>query len=200
MTQKIRYIGFGALLTGILVVAFSLFYVAKANPSFFMVQNNGTTTTATTSVVYMTPGAATTTKYFDSGQGTANSADSAILEIQQTGSSTVSQINIAFEYARYSGTDCIATPSSCDWYATDLSNQATTSATQDITLAQNFSMKFSSTTQGGAVGAGDGRLLRIVNVPTPTRYVRAIITVPTSSGMLNSGVWAEFIGKRQASN
>lgn len=181
------------------VTAFALFSTVKANPSFFVRQNNGTTTTASTTVTYMTAGTATTTKYFDAGVAGAQAVDNAVFLTQLTGSSTGAVLNVAFEYAMpTSGADCIATPTACDWYADALFANTNASSTQKYSInnANAFALTFASTTQGGAAGRGDGRILRAVTVPTPTRYVRAVMTLP--SGSTNGAVWGEFTGKRQA--
>lgn len=178
------------------VSAFALFYTAKANPSFFSRQNNGTTgTTASTSVTYMTPGLATTTYYMDTEN---NSVDSAIFDAQQTGSSTASVSTIAFEYAMpAAGFDCDTTPTACDWYPDAIMwpSYATTTGQQNINTPNSVSLKFASTTQGGIVG-NSVRTNRAIYVPTPTRYVRAVVTIPP--GGTNSAFWGEFVAKRQA--
>lgn len=190
---RISYLVIAAL---VLFAALSSAYIVKANPSFFVRQNNGVGTTATTSVTYMSPGVATTTKYLDAGvAGVGTAVDSAVLLEQMTGSSTAALLNTTFEYAVYSGTDCVANPTACDWFALELSDQATTTPEQNITTNQTYKLNFASSTQGGALGAGDGRVLKAISVRTPTRYVRAILTLPI--GSTNAAVWAEFVGKRQ---
>lgn len=173
--------------------------VANANPSYFQRQNNGITDTATTSVNYMTPGTATSTYYFDAGQGTAGSVDSAVLLTQLTASTTSSTINIAYEYAQGGNGDCIATPTICDWYQNDLLSATSTSL--NLTSQISATWTFASTTQGQAgiiPAANSNRQLKSFVVLTPTRYIRAIVSVPV--GSTNAGVWAEFVAKKQAAN
>lgn len=182
-------------MAAIFVTAFSLFYVAKANPSFFMRQNNGVTTTATTSVSYMSPGAATTTAYIDTGLG-AGSTDTATLAVQFNGSSTASIINVNYEFSQGgNGQDCINVPASCDWYQSNL-EASTTGSVVLVNQPQSISWAFASSSQGGANVLSTNRALKLLKVLTPTRYVRAIVTVPAGAG--NSAVWTEFIAKRQA--
>lgn len=195
MTQTVKYIGLLAL--GLVVFSvFGFYTLAKANPSFFVRQNNGVGTTASTSVAYMTTGTATTTKYLDTGAAGAQGADTAVFTEQLVGSSTATTLNTTFEYAVGNGTDCIATPSSCDWYGNNQGDQATTTPSQSITTTQSSTLNFASTTQGGAPGNGDGRVLKVIVVRVPTRYVRAVLTLPV--GSFNGAVWGEFVAKRQA--
>lgn len=186
-----------ALLLGavIAMTAFLFLSTAKANPSFFIRQNNGVSTTATTSPSYMSPGLATTTYYMDTGAASANSTDSAVFTFFFTGSSTASTVNVAFEYASPAG-DCIGTPTLCEWYTDDLNfpTATTTQSLMSLTTGRIYSLTFASTTVGGLIGTAN-RTTRIVPVPTPTRYVRAVVTIP--AGSLNGAVWGEFVAKRQ---
>lgn len=199
MTYKLRYIGIGLTIAAIFVTAMSLFYVAKASPSYFIRANGGPgcTLTATTSVTYITPGTATSTYYFDTSCGGASNTDSATLLAQFAGSSTASVLNIALEYAQGGGADCTATPTACDWYQANNATLGTSSAAT-ITNQQSYTWTFSSSTQGQVTGTGPntGRTLKSLNVPTPAKYVRAIFSMPT--GSLNGAVWSEFVGKRQS--
>lgn len=193
MTHKLKYTAIGAGIAAALLLA----TVAEANPSYFMRLNSGVTSTATTSVSYMTPGTGTTTKYADLGVNGAGGADGAVFTEEFLGSSTGATLNTSLEYAQGgNGLDCIATPSSCDWFASGLSDLATTTYAQSIGTAQTFTLPFASTTQGAAAGSGDGRILRVLTVRTPMRYVRAVMTLPI--GSTNGAVWGEFVAKRQA--
>lgn len=152
---------------------------AEANPSYFLrcsVTGCPQQALATSTPVYMTAGAATTTIQFDTGRGTAQGSDSAVLLTQFTASSTSSKLQIAFQYSQ----------DGVDWYDSNLNNQATTTATQDISVTQNFLWS----------AAASGRLLKAVVVNVPTKYVRALISVPV--GAANGAVWAEFVAKQQA--
>lgn len=164
------------------IAAFSLFYTVKANPSFFIRANNLVcgNFTATTSIAYLRFGIGTTTPTFDTGCAAAGSADSSVLAIQLTGSSTATTLNINFEYSQ----------DGIDWYG----GPATTTTSATV-LATTYSLAFASTTFAGAVGTGNGIIYRLIAVPTPMRYVRAVETLP--SGSTNGAVWAEFIAKRQ---
>lgn len=199
MTLKVRYISFGLILAAIIATAFGVFYTVRANPSFFIEGN--ATAVATSTLTFITPGLATTTltqQAYVAGNPTGINA--ATLLVQLTGSSTLSVINIAFEYAdATSGTNCQATPASCDWYRDSLIGSETgiiSTSTNTINASQtnSYSLTFASTSVGGAGGA-NSRTTRILNVQTPSQYVRAIITVPI--GALNGAVWAKWLPVKQ---
>lgn len=179
-------------MAAIFVTAFSLFYVAKANPSFF---NRFQTATATTTMAVLVPGISTTTLVADLGNSAAQGADSGVLALQFLGSSTASTLRVAFEYAQ--GTDCVTFPTQCDWYA-DRTLPIASSTGVSLTPSQLYTLDFASSTVGGIAmtPANGGRLTRIFPFATPTRYVRAVISMPVNS--LNGMIWAEFIVKRQA--
>lgn len=188
MTQKIRYIGLGSIVSALFLLALCFSYVARANPSFFTRANGLAcgSLTATTSVSYMTAGTATTTYTFDTGCATAGSADSAVFVAQLTGSSTATILTTSFEYSQ----------DGVDWYSDSLSQGATTTSAQALTPARTYTLAFASTTVGGLGGVGNGRVYRAITVPTPTRYVRAIQSLTPAS--TNGAVWGEFVSKRQA--
>ena len=199
MTLKVRYISLGLVLAAIIAIAFGVFYTVRANPSFFIEGN--ATAVATSTLTFITPGLATTTltqQAYVAGNPTGINA--ATLLVQLTGSSTLSIINIAFEYAdATSGTNCQTTPASCDWYRDSLIGSETgiiSTSTNTINASQtnSYSLTFASTSPGGAGGA-NSRTTRILNVQTPSQYVRAIITVPI--GALNSAVWAKWLPVKQ---
>lgn len=198
MTINIKYAVFGAIVLA-LVLMFSVSFVA-ANPSFFLRQNDGISTTATTTRLgYLTAGTGTTTIYFDSmASGNPYGADSATLLWQFSASSTNSTQDLYVEYAQ-SG-DCITTPSSCDWYsATRLATTSPNNLNQVLLVAR---WQFASTTQGvGAAVATNNRIMREIEIPTPTRYARAMFVIPSSliaTGVASSSaVWAEFVAKKE---
>lgn len=198
MTLKAKYISTGAVLTLMFVTAFALFTVAKANPSFFIIGQ--ATAAATSTVTFMTAGTATTTLYQPAyNNGNSMGINSATLKVQFTGSSTASSLNIAFEYADdSSGTNCVTTPASCDWYKDSLFGSgavvSTTTSAVGIGTTNVYSLPFSSSTLSGAGGISS-RTNRLINVQTPAQYVRAVITMPV--GSLNGAVWAQFIPSKE---
>lgn len=183
-----------ALCLAVFATAFTLFRVAKANPSFFI--GGQATASATTTLTYMTPGTATTTlPQPATNSGNATGINTATLLVQFTGSSTASTINIAFEYANSdSGVDCSVTQSACDWYRDSLMgyNAVVSTTTNTVSLGPTnvYSLPFASTSVGGAGGISS-RTTRIINVQTPAQYVRAVITMP--AGSLNGAVYAKFL-------
>ena len=194
MTTNLKFLGAVVLGALVALTGFAFYYTASANPPAF---KRAQSAAATSTLAYMTAGTATTTSpVFDGGEGNSFGHDSAAFAVQFTGSSTLSQLQIAFEYAHDTpGYNCASTPTACDWYGNTLYNQATTSPAQNITTAQTNLFNFASTSvQGGVVGITN-RNLRIIDVKTPTRYVRAVMTLPP--GSLNGAVWGEFIGKKQ---
>lgn len=188
--KTLKYFIPSFVLLGMLAFVFT----AHANPSFFY--RSISASVATTTVTYMTPGTATSTEILDTGAGAAGSVDSGVLAVQFTGSSTLSYLNVAFEYTQGgNGLDCYNAPNSCDWYGSSLYAQSTSTATGQAVAAQNFNLQFASSSVQGAVGGITGRNLRLIEVKTPTRYVRAVFTLPP--GSLNGALWKEFITKRQ---
>lgn len=168
--------------------------VVKANPSFFV--------RSTAATGYMTPGTATTTATFDTGVNAAGSVDSAFLALQLTGSTSpfattnyaTTTYNIAIEYSQ----------DSVDWYK-DAHTIGTTTAAMNATQPVTRTISLGSTAldanvSGGVALSTTTPTKMIFEVPTPTRYVRAVITIPVSSTGTNGFVRAEFIGKRQAGN
>lgn len=190
-TSKYALIAIAAI---IFAITMSVSYV-QANPSFFLRQNNGVSTTATSSIVYMSAGTATTTYYLDAGAAAAGSVDSAVFTEILTGSSTATTLNTSFEYA--SGGDCIANPNSCEWYSDRVSVGTSTVSNGVLGMNPSFTyqLQFASTTLNGAAGAAI-KTTRIFSFPTPTRYVRAVLTMPV--GSTAGSIWGEFVAKRQS--
>lgn len=188
---------------GLLALVVSFGAVAKANPSLFLL---GQLSSSSSTVTYLTPGTASTTigslsssgtslGYFDLGAGGAQGADSAILALQFTGSSTpnnsaiaTTTFNVSIEYSQ----------DRSDWYGDSYDGFATSTVTQN--RSANTVYKFTLGTQllSGNVVASTTPTKFLINIPTPTRYVRAIVTIPTGTGSTNGAVWGQFIAKRQA--
>lgn len=182
-----------------LLVAFSMLAgvgVSYANPSYFATGTQ--TSTATTTPVFMTPGTATTTLVYNAYAGgsvataaatstatNTSKSDSAVLLVQFAGSSTLSTMNIAFEYSM----------DGIDWYTnfTVPAGYSTTTATYQLGTAP-FSVKFpfaSSTVAGGSTY--QVRDNRVIAVNVPTNVVRAVITITGANG----AVWARFVPTKQ---
>lgn len=198
LTSEIRPLYFvGIVLTTILIVGSFGALAVKAMPSFFVKSD---TAYASTTVTYLSPGNATSTVYFDTGRGTTEAMDTAVLFTQFTASSTNSILNISLEYADVTaGVNCQDTPTACDWYGNTLLYErglGTTTIPASLNTSYFYQWKYASTTQGGGgVVAANNRDLRVINIPTPTRYVRAIYTL--NIGGTNGAVSGYFVGQRE---
>lgn len=187
------------IIISVLIIGLGIFTLTvKANPLFFppTVQSASATTTLT----YMTAGTATTTLVFDtynasSGVFTPTLSDA--LLIQFTGSSTGSLLKINLEYSHgYNGVECVSNPTGCDWYedpAPSGSGYATTTKPFDLGQVNQFSLAYASSTPtlGGIGATSINPAKRILSVKSPTRYVRAIFTLPV--GSTNGAIWAQFV-------
>lgn len=153
------------------------------------------TATATTTPAVMTPGTGTSTVTYDSyslngtnqpSQGVVTYTDSASLLVQFTASTTASKLKIAYEYSQ----------DGIDWYADGVTAYfaSTTTGVITVTPPNSMSWTFASTSVGGgSVLANNNIATEILNVKTPTRYVRAVI----SDTGANAEVWAQFVPKKQ---
>lgn len=177
---------FGVIASGALLFGAQ---IAFANPSFFA--PFAKTSTATSSPAYLTAGTATSTIVYDSFNlnGTNQSApsdplaaDTAVLAVQFTASSTASILGIAIERS----------DDGVDWYQDNLSTFATTSPQASLQVPMTYSWGFSSSTINGVLNTSS-RVGKVITVPTPTRYTRAVLTMTGAAG----AVWAEWIPKKQ---
>lgn len=201
------------ILLGIISLAFGLagflsIHQAFGNPSFAPKVDNCQwdrlpTSLGSSTIRYMTAGTATTTLTCDAYSLSANSPsgdlmDSAILNIQFSASGTASTLFVDFEYANVSsnGANCVASPGACDWLenSLDLGIKASTTRPFAIDAKDTLRWRFASTTIG--TGTAPGNIgYKIVNVPTPARYIRAVFSLPVGSG--RGGVWSELLPKKQ---
>lgn len=178
------------------ILVFSLFLVTgkvQANPTGFT--KTAQSAVATTTFALLTPGTGTSTIVYDSygingtneaQSGSTFAADTATLLVQFTASSTSSKLKVSYEYSQ----------DNVDWYADGVTNLFASSTTGVINLAilNSFTWTFASTSLGGAgVSATNNLSTEILAVPTPTRYVRAVISVTGA----NAQVWAQFVPKKQ---
>lgn len=187
----------GAIFALAFVAATGYAVVARANPLDLITSN----VTATSTIAYMTGGTATTTYVYDSygNSSDQNAIDKAALLVQFTASSTASKLNWTYEFSTgVNGVDCAATPTACDWYADTFALAVNATNTQQYNFTGNNSgvWTFASSSQGGAtISASSNRALKVLWVPTPTRYTRVVFTVP--AGATNAGVWATFAAQKQ---
>lgn len=158
-----------------LFTAFGLINVANANPLQF--KPTVQTATATSSVAYMTAGTATSTLTIDSNApGQPFVTDQMALLIQNVASSTSSILNIAIQYSQ----------DGIDWYS-DNGTVVATSTPFQIQVADTYTW----------TAAGTATTSKALFVRTPTRFVRAVFSVP--AGAAAGGVWAQWVPSRQIS-
>lgn len=186
----------------IIVAIFSLALISAvgisvhANQSYF--GPGSATAAATTTLTFMTPGAATTTLYYDAyAVGITTKVDAAVLLLQLTASSTSTNLNVGVEYAQEgtSGADCTTSPTLCDWYQDAITTrQATTTNPVLIAAPDQYSWTFASSTPGKlAPGASNNKDNRAIKIATPTRYMRVIFTMTGTNG----AIWGKIIPIRE---
>ena len=178
------------LLMAIFVTAIGVVGIASANPLRF--GSTSRSATATTSPTYMTSGTATTTSpTLDAYvQPSGFALDRATLLVRMGASSTASILNINIEYSH----DAV------DWYeegGTLVNGYATTSNPFYLTPVKNYVMNFASSTPGLGTLGSIGTTTRAIKVETPTRYVRAVFSIPV--GASASNVWSEWVPIRETS-
>lgn len=160
---------------------------AHANPSFFARAQNGQScsgaalvSTSTFNGIAIGSGT-TTVNYCASGANFA--ADSAVLDLQMSASTTAPSVGVRIEHS-YDG---------IDWYGEVpiTTNASTTDATfgeETVTFAT------SSVKVKGATGSGSASRIHLsFPIATPTRFTRAVIYGSTGSGSL----YAEIVAKQQ---
>lgn len=168
-------------------------HLASANPSGTISTSTPPFTVATSSAVYIVAGLATTTTTFDTQADGGALADTAHLLLMTTGSSSTSVVNVSFEYSE----------DTLNWFSDFTNYNASTSPTVNLNIPKSYTWQYASSTaniigQGSPVVSSTTAITRIFFVPTPTRYVRAVITVPgipTTVGQ--SQVWARWTAKRE---
>jgi hypothetical protein len=195
MSNTKRFLGITAIIAVTFALAFAVIYAVPAHANPPTIQRD-ISASATTTLSYMAAGTATTTNVFDTQLGSATGMDTAVFMLQFTGSSTASILNVAFEYSPNNGIDCVTNETACDWYSDTLYQNFYATSSQPIIASSlnSYRITFASTTVGG-VGGTSYRTNRVLAVPTPTRYIRAVMTIPI--GALSGAVWTEFDGKKQ---
>jgi len=167
---------------------------AKANPSFY--PGSAVYNTATSTGRYMTPGAATTTLVYDAysisgtnqpASGNTYAVNSAALLLQFSASTTASVLGVRFEYSQ----------DGIDWYGDGAVNLTATTTAYNVSINENFTWTFASSTIGGiradqglaGINGTKNRDNKIINIVTPTRFVRAIVTLTGA----NATVWGQIV-------
>lgn len=140
---------------------------------------------------FMTPGTATSSLAFDSyAAGQPFVTDQAALLLQFVSSSTASQVNINLEYSQ----------DGVDWYQDGGTfENAFATSTKPFNLAQvNQYILPSSTSTVPGLGlpsATGATTTRAILVKTPTRFVRAVFSIPGGFG--NGAIWSQWVPSRQ---
>lgn len=183
-----------AIIATVLVTSFGVY--AKANPSFF-IRSSSTSTTfpaATTTQTYFNAGGiSTTTLTLDLGATGAQGSDSASLLVQFTSTSSQPTLNIDIQYSQ----------DNVDWYAANLGSdfQAYATNTPAIGPVQTLQFAYASSTINRAglavAGTATSSSNRMINLKTPTRYIRAVNYV-TPGASTAGALWEEFVAKRQS--
>lgn len=145
------------------------------------------TSLASSSVAFLSAGNGTSTISVDSYIiGVPTPQLRAALLIQYAATSTKPSLSINIQYSQ----------DNIDWYQDSGSAEnafATSSRPFDLSQPSQFLWNFASSTQNlGALTAGNSATsTRIITLQTPTRYTRAIFTVPSGAGA--GAVWAQWI-------
>lgn len=177
--------------------------IVYANPS--LLAKGVSTSTATSTPSYFAVNA-TSTLAFDAFQvaGTqpsSNKIDSATIAVQLNATNTTTNLNWRYEYAvDQAGVDCSVTQLACDWYSDNLITNTNATTTQNVDQSVPFthSWKFSSSTDFCTTAdaiATRNRGCKLINVPTPTRYVRIVFFL--APGSANGSMWATFVPTRE---
>lgn len=169
----------------LLVFLGSLGYFGNVLASSTIFVNSTQTAIATSTVIYATPGTATTTLTYDSYLSGLSATNGTSLLFQVTASSTNTTYNINEEYSQ----------DNIDWYQgtpTVVYGYATTTLPMNISQVPQYSYGFASSTPGlSNVLSNNNKDSRLIYIPTPTRFVRIIITLKT--GGTNGAFWAQLI-------
>jgi hypothetical protein len=185
-----KYIIGGISLIALIITIVGVIKVS-ANSSFFLTAVQ--TSTATTSPQFLGVNAAfgTSTLVMDSYQngntttvpntqpnsGVYRAVDSATLLVQSTASTSASVQKLYFEYSQ----------DGIDWY-----NDLIASSTLETITTNVSNTSLNSLTLVGNSVSSTTRF--IMKVPTPTRYVRAIVNATTAS----SSIWMRWVPLREA--
>lgn len=175
----------------LLLSAFGLTYVYVSANALFTAPS-AKTAVATTSAAFLSAGQGTTTVTYDSygvfgtnqtGSGNTSIPNKGTLLVQFAGSSTASVLNISYEFS----------DDGIDWYKDNIYTVPTSTPTYYAQPSYNISWTFASSTVGGVhvSNANSATSTKAFSFPVPTRYVRAVFTIP--AGASAGRVWAQMI-------
>ena len=186
------------LLTATMVFLFTG-RTADANPESFQIKsfNDMGTTTATGLVngAFMTQGTGTTTlgvldAYKDTNVAISNTAQLALMLVGSTSpfvntNYATTTYRIDFEYSQ----------DGIDWF-----RPAATSSVSTAVGPNGFFIQLGATTIAGVPISTTTPTYRIIEVSTPTRFVRPVISLPFFGTIVpnsNGAVWGQWIAKKQ---
>lgn len=163
-------IGFVAIIAVLGALFFA--YSAKANPSDFSVTKSAT---ATTTETFIASGATVIGTPYDSFNGDPNAADSSVLLVQFSASSTSSVLGIKVQYSQ----------DGIDWYDDNLleSTNSTSTPAYSMQVANSYTW----------TAAGTATAFKAITEPTPTRFTREVYTMAGANG----SVWTSRIVKKE---
>ena len=166
-------------------------YSAYANPS--LNTSSARSSTATTTLATINPGLATTTVTYDSRaqlgsnqtqDGNTLLPDSVALLLYMKASSTLSVLVTNIEYSN----------DGIDWYQNNLETYAAGAIA--IATPNTYTWTFATSTIGGVLNSlGTDVGAKTISVRTPTRFVRAVLSMTGAGGMVRG----EFVPKKQLS-
>lgn len=181
-----------ALVTAIFATALMLLNVTPAGANALQFVPTVQSASATTTLFNIQPGFATTTLTYDANSLPGGfAADKAVLFVQFHASTSISTLNINVEYSQ----------DGQDWYQNGdagFMKSATTSFSTFFvsTSAPTYSWQFASTTAGLAAPSSIASTThRAFVLETPTRFIRAVFSVPIGSA--SSSIWAQIVPIKQ---
>ena len=192
-TQKNYYflfVGLALASIALMVVVIYNLPTASANPSVFN-QDSGTngcvTAAATTTLSHMTPGAATTTLNcaLKGDDYAANKAYLIVISNASSSPDTAFRVDLEFSHDSTTGTDGT-------WFADFIDAKGTTtpSGVRNLNVANAF-------VWGNVASTSSNFRTKIFEIPVPTKYMRAVISIPVGTVNLNGAVWAKIVTQKE---
>lgn len=195
MSKTLRA-SFFVLAASLLVASYMFTRIANANPdqitdSYF---GSAAATTSASTVFLNAISAATTTNTTDTQADGGLPAKSATLLVALTGSSSSAFLNISLEFSQ----------NNLDWYGDLVSVPFTATSSASLNTPQKFTLPAGTSTNsiGGNGGVGN-TIYRAFTIAVPTRYVRAIFSIASSTiqagsqGASNASVWSDIVAKKE---
>lgn len=162
------------------LISVTVFSVARANPTYLPPHSACSTSSATSSVSSISTSTATITLTCDSyalatGLTDPTAMTSAVLAMQYRAPQATTALTVTLQYSE----------DNVDWYDDNLGTVATTTGPTNIAPAKTYFWLVGTTSTSS----------KVVDVRTPTRYVRAQFTA--TAGAATSTIWATFIPRKE---